>query len=75
MIGYYQSGAGFGGIFGSLILLTYKGLGINDYIIYLIAIPLIIPFFFLFYWLTLVQNKYPFEIETQTITEHSLKTK
>lgn len=52
-IGYYQSGSGFGGIAGSALLLIFKAFGVEDYIIYLIAIPMLVPVFLIFYWITL----------------------
>ena len=53
MIGYYCSGAGFGGILGCILLLGFKALKLPDYVVFLSALPLMIPFFFCFYWLTM----------------------
>ena len=72
MIGFYQSGVGFGGMFGAMFLLGAKAVGMKDWMIYSSAIPLILPFFLLFYWLTLKSKQYVFipdEDEEQDIID------
>jgi hypothetical protein len=51
MIGYFSSGTGFAGIFGSGLLIIMKAIKVPDYIVYALGVPTIIPYFYAFYWL------------------------
>ena len=62
-IGYYGSGTGFAGIFGSLIFIALKPTGLSDAAIYLIAMPTAIPYILCFIWLNKQKQKYPYMLE------------
>ena len=57
-VGFFGSGTGFAGIFGSGILLILKGAGLSDGVIFLIVAPSVIPYFFSFFWLHMNKVKY-----------------
>ena len=50
-VGFYGSGTGFAGIFGSGTLIILKACGLSDSAIYLIASPTLVPYMFSFWWL------------------------
>ena len=50
-IGFYGSGTGFAGIFGSGSLILLKAIKVSDAMIFLLATPTIVPYFFCFWWL------------------------
>ena len=50
-VGFFGSGTGFAGIFGSGILIALKSIKLSDSTIYLIASPTVIPYFISFWWL------------------------
>lgn len=51
IVGFFSSGTGFAGIFGSGIILLLKGAGLSDGVIFLIVAPSVIPYFLSFFWL------------------------
>jgi battenin len=52
VVGYYGSGTGFAGIFGSGIFLILKGLAnLNDGIIFFCVLPSVLVYLLSFYWL------------------------
>ena len=50
-VGFFGSGTGFAGIFGSGILIVLKSMKLSDSAIYMIASPTMIPYFIAFWWL------------------------
>ena len=59
-IGFYGSGTGFAGIFGSGTLIVLKAIKLSDAITYLLFAPTLIPYFFCFWWLDKMKRKYPY---------------
>ena len=57
-VGFYGSGTGFAGIFGSGMLIVLKSLKLSDTAIYLLATPTVIPYFYAFHWLDSQKAKY-----------------
>ena len=51
VVGYYGSGTGFAGIFGSGGLLLLKGAKFSDGLIFFLMLPTVVPYFLSFYWL------------------------
>ena len=80
-VGFFSSGTGFAGIFGSGILIILKAINLSDSAIYLIASPTVIPYFLSFWWLDKQRIQYEYvqepdegEEEVQKITvEHEEK--
>lgn len=67
-VGFYGSGTGFAGIFGSGTLIILKAIGLSDAAIYLIASPTLIPYMFSFWWLDKQKVKYVYIQETESET-------
>ena len=72
-VGFFGSGTGFAGIFGSGILIALKSVKLPDSAIYLIASPTIIPYFISFWWLNRQKEGYKYVQETEdgSITDES----
>jgi hypothetical protein len=60
MIGYFSSGTGFAGIFGSGLLIIMKAVKCPDWVTYMCGVPTIIPYFYAFYWLDKQAKTYKF---------------
>lgn len=60
MIGYFSSGTGFAGIFGTSLLIILAAMKVPDWITYLIGVPTVIPYFYAFYWLDKQSKLYKF---------------
>lgn len=60
VVGYYGSGTGFAGIFGTSIILILKAGGLNNGTIFFIVAPTVIPYFIAFYWLHRTKTKHPY---------------
>lgn len=65
-VGFYGSGTGFAGIFGSGILIILKAVKLPDAAIYLIASPTLIPYMFSFWWLDKQKEKYVYIQEVES---------
>jgi hypothetical protein len=72
MIGYFSSGTGFAGIFGSGLLIIMKAIKVPDYIVYALGVPTIIPYFYAFYWLDKQAKTYRFVTKEQMSGEVKL---
>ena len=68
-VGFYGSGTGFAGIFGSGTLIILKAIGLSDAAIYLIASPTLVPYMFSFWWLDKQKVKYVFIQESECEAE------
>ena len=51
LIAYFTAGLGFGGFFGSSILLVFKYGKVEDYLTYLCSAPFFLLYLLCFYWL------------------------
>ena len=65
-IGYYGCGTGCAGVTASGLLILLKSIGMSDAVIYLVASPSLIPYFFAFWWLNKQKEQYPYEEEVPT---------
>mgnify|MGYP006906998587 CR=1 FL=1 len=63
-VGYFSSGTGFAGIFGSGILIILHAAKLNDWLIYLLAAPTMIPYILCVRWLVKQMKTYRFEPES-----------
>ena len=59
-VGFYGSGTGFAGIFGSGTLIVLKAVKFPDALIYLLASPTLIPYYLCFFWLDKQKQRYPY---------------
>lgn len=62
-IGYYSSGTGFAGIFGSLALLALAACGLSHGAVYLVAAPTALPYILVFSWLDRMKQRHPYLAE------------
>jgi hypothetical protein len=60
-VGYFGSGTGFAGVFGSGIILLLTGLGVDYNIIFFVISVSVVPYFISFYYLHTLKCKYPFK--------------
>jgi hypothetical protein len=51
LIGFFTAGLGFGGFFGSFMLLVFKYGKVEDYLTYLCSAPFFLLYLICFYWL------------------------
>jgi len=65
LIGYFSSGTGFAGLFGSGSLILLALLKVPTWAIYLLAAPTIIPYFLCFYWMEKMRKTYPYDEGTK----------
>jgi len=59
-VGYFASGTGFAGIFGSGIILILKAAGLDNGQIFFSIAPCVIPYFLSFWWIYWMKSKYPY---------------
>ncbi len=59
-VGFFGSGTGFAGIFGSGSILALKAAGLNNGQIFFIITPTIIPYFLAFWWISRMKAKHPY---------------
>ena len=59
-VGFFSSGTGFAGIWGSGLLIILTACNLDLWAIYLIASPTVIPYFLAFLWAYNQHLKYPF---------------
>ena len=60
VVGYFGSGTGFAGIFGSGMILILQSAGLSDGAIFFIITPTVIPYFLAFWWISRIKAKYPY---------------
>jgi len=68
--GYFGSGTGFAGMFGSGIILILKGAGLDNGQIFFIITPTIIPYFLSFWWIYRMKVRHPYipEEDSKSLT-------
>ena len=67
VVGYFGSGTGFAGVFGSGMTLLLKSAGLTNGQIFFIISPCVIPYFLSFWWINRMKAKYPYIEEVKTI--------
>lgn len=60
VVGYFGSGTGFAGMFGSGIILILKGAGLSNGQIFFIITPTVIPYFLAFWWIYRMKEQHPY---------------
>jgi CLN3 protein len=60
VVGYFGSGTGFAGVFGSGTILLLQSLGLDNGTIFFIITPTVIPYFIAFWWINSMKTKYPY---------------
>jgi battenin len=69
IVGFFGSGTGFAGVFGSGIILILKGAGLDDGQIFFAITPAVILYFLAFWWISRIKDKYPYiQSDSDTIT-------
>jgi battenin len=70
VVGYFGSGTGFAGMFGSGIILILKGAGLDNGQIFFIITPTIIPYFLSFWWIYRMKVRHPYipEEDSKSLT-------
>jgi battenin len=69
VVGYFGSGTGFAGVFGSGTILILQSAGLSNGVIFFIIMPTVIPYFIAFWWINGMKAKYPYVIEVPALTE------
>ena len=70
IVGYFGSGTGFAGIFGSGSLLLLKSAGLDNAKIFYVMIPTVVLYFLSFLWISTIKQKYPYvpqEVDTSIL--------
>jgi battenin len=60
VVGYFGSGTGFAGVFGSGMILILQSAGLSNGQIFFIIFPSVIPYFLSFWWLNRMKTRYPY---------------
>lgn len=60
VVGFFGSGTGFAGIFGSGSVLVLNSIGLSDAAIFYIIMPTVIPYFLAFWWISTIKKQYPY---------------
>ena len=64
-VGYFGSGTGFAGIFGSGIILVLLSFGLSNAHIFYIIAPTVIPYFLSFWWISRIKERYQYIPENE----------
>ena len=60
VVGFFGSGTGFAGVFGSGMILILQSAGLSNGTIFFIIMPSVIPYFLSFWWISRMKAKYPY---------------
>jgi hypothetical protein len=60
VVGYFGSGTGFAGVFGSGFILIMKSIGLDNGTIFFIITPTVVPYLIAFWWVYSMKQKYPY---------------
>jgi len=74
VVGYFGSGTGFAGVFGSGITLILQSAGLDNGKIFFIITPTVVPYFLSFWWLNRMKAKYPYVEELKPIMSAEIET-
>jgi battenin len=70
VVGYFGSGTGFAGVFGSGSILILKSLGLDNGTIFFIITPTVIPYILAFWWINTMKGRYPYVPEQSSDHVH-----
>jgi battenin len=67
VVGYFGSGTGFAGVFGSGIILLLKSADVSNGTIFFSITPSVVPYFLAFWWVNRMKAKYPYVMEVPAL--------
>lgn len=67
VVGYFGSGTGFAGVFGSGTILALQSANLSNGQIFFLITPTVIPYFLSFFWINRMKTKYPYIDEVQPL--------
>jgi len=68
VVGFFGSGTGFAGVFGSGMILALKSADLSNGTIFFSIMPSVIPYFLAFWWINSMKSKYPYVLEASKIS-------
>jgi hypothetical protein len=68
VVGYFGSGTGFAGVFGSGMILALKSADLSNGTIFFCIMPSVIPYFLAFWWINNMKSKYPYVLEVPALS-------
>jgi battenin len=71
VVGYFGSGTGFAGVFGSGMILALKSADLSNGQIFFSIMPSVIPYFLAFWWVNHMKAKYPYVMEVPALASSS----
>ncbi len=71
VVGYFGSGTGFAGVFGSGFILILQSLKLSNGQIFFIMSPAVIPYFLCFWWINRMKARHPYVLEVPALREAS----
>ena len=69
VVGYFGSGTGFAGVFGSGMILVLKSADLTNGQIFFSIMPSVVPYFLAFWWINRMKSKYPYVIEVPALSQ------
>lgn len=66
-VGYWSSGTGIAGLLGTTILLALNAFGFKDWQIYILSIPMLVPYLYCCLWLVKKSHMFPFVEEEEIL--------
>ncbi len=69
IVGYFGSGTGFAGVFGSGYILLLQSLGLSNALIFFIVTPAAIPYFLSFFWINRMKARHPYVLEIPALKD------
>lgn len=67
VVGYFGSGTGFAGVFGSGMILALKSADMQNGQIFFSIMPSVIPYCLAFWWVNRMKAKYPYVMEVPAL--------
>jgi CLN3 protein len=67
VVGYFGSGTGFAGVFGSGTILLLQSLNLSNGQIFFIISPSVIPYFLSFWWINRMKARHPYVLEVPAL--------
>ena len=69
VVGYFGSGTGFAGVFGSGFILIMQSLGLSNAQIFFIVSPACIPYLLSFWWINRMKARHPYVLEVPALKD------
>ena len=74
VVGYFGSGTGFAGVFGSGMILALKSADLSNGTIFFCIMPSVIPYFLAFWWINNMKSKYPYVLEVPALSQTTVSS-